>query len=86
MKAKMAAMMDKSDAFVCDLTDKELQILYAIQLSFAPGDVGEFREGENINIIRDAVVFTDLINIGISVLVKPNYRKSTACEFFRVFN
>jgi hypothetical protein len=31
--------------------------LYAIQLSFAPGDVGEFREGENINIIRDAVVF-----------------------------
>jgi hypothetical protein len=30
--------------------------LYAIQLSFAPGDVGEFRE-ENINIIRDAVVF-----------------------------
>jgi hypothetical protein len=33
------------------------QILYAIQLSFAPGDVGEFREGENINIIRDAVVF-----------------------------
>jgi hypothetical protein len=53
----MAAMMDKSDAFVCDLTDKELQILYAIQLSFAPGDVGEFREGENINIIRDAVVF-----------------------------
>lgn len=31
--------------------------LYAIQLSFAPGDVGEIREGENINIIRDAVVF-----------------------------
>jgi hypothetical protein len=49
------------------------KLLYAIQLSFAPGDVGEFREGENINIIRDAVVFTDLINIGISVLVKPNY-------------
>jgi len=33
------------------------KILYAIQLSFAPGDVGEVREGENINIIRDAVVF-----------------------------
>ena len=32
------------------------RFLYAIQLSFAPGDVGEFREGENINIIRDAVV------------------------------
>lgn len=33
------------------------KFLYAIQLSFAPGDVGEVREGENINIIRDAVVF-----------------------------
>lgn len=31
--------------------------LYAIQLSFAPGDVGEIREGENLNIIRDAIVF-----------------------------
>lgn len=33
------------------------KFLYAIQLSFTPGDVGEVREGENINIIRDAVVF-----------------------------
>lgn len=33
------------------------RFLYAIQLSFAPGDVGELREGENINIIRDAVIF-----------------------------
>jgi len=32
------------------------KFLYAIQLSFAPGDVGEIEEGENINIIRDAVV------------------------------
>lgn len=31
--------------------------IYAIQLSFAPGDVGEVKDGENINIIRDAVVF-----------------------------
>ena len=31
--------------------------MYALQLSFAPGDVGEIKEGENINIIRDAVVF-----------------------------
>lgn len=29
---------------------------YAIQLSFAPGDVGEIEEGKNLNIIRDAVV------------------------------
>lgn len=33
------------------------KFLYALQLSFAPGDVGEIREGENINIIRDAVVY-----------------------------
>jgi len=33
------------------------RFLYALQLSFAPGDVGEVHEGENINIIRDAVVF-----------------------------
>lgn len=33
------------------------KFLYVIQLSFAPGDVGEITEGENINIIRDAVVF-----------------------------
>lgn len=33
------------------------KFLYAIQLSFAPGDVGELQDGENINIIRDAVVF-----------------------------
>jgi phosphate-selective porin OprO/OprP len=33
------------------------KFLYAIQLSFAPGDVGEIKDGENINIIRDAVVF-----------------------------
>jgi phosphate-selective porin OprO/OprP len=33
------------------------RFLYAIQLSFAPGDVGEVQEGENINIIRDAIIF-----------------------------
>ena len=33
------------------------RFIYAIQLSFAPGDVGEIQEGENINIIRDAIVF-----------------------------
>lgn len=33
------------------------RFLYAIQLSFAPGDVGEIVEGENVNIIRDAVLF-----------------------------
>ncbi len=33
------------------------KFLYAVQLSFAPGDVGEVKDGENINIIRDAVIF-----------------------------
>lgn len=33
------------------------KFLYAIQLSFAPGDVGEVKDGENLNIIRDAVIF-----------------------------
>lgn len=33
------------------------RFIYAIQLSFAPGDVGEVKDGENINIIRDAVIF-----------------------------
>ena len=33
------------------------KFLYAIQLSFAPGDVGEIQDGENINIIRDAAIF-----------------------------
>lgn len=33
------------------------KLTYAIQLSFAPGDVGEAQDGENINIIRDAVIW-----------------------------
>lgn len=33
------------------------KFLYAIQLSFAPGDTGELREGENLNVIRDAVIY-----------------------------
>lgn len=33
------------------------KITYAIQLSFAPGDVGSVNVGENINIIRDAVIW-----------------------------
>ncbi len=33
------------------------QFLYAIQLSFAPDDVGEIQDGGNLNVIRDAVIF-----------------------------
>lgn len=30
---------------------------YVIQLSFSPGDVGTLQQGQNINVIRDAIVF-----------------------------
>ncbi len=33
------------------------KLQYLVQLSFAPGDVGSIQTGENINIIRDAVLF-----------------------------
>lgn len=33
------------------------QFLYVIQLSFAPGDVGSVKEGDNVNIIRDAAFY-----------------------------
>lgn len=33
------------------------RFVYALQLSFAPNDVGYVEEGENINIIRDAMIF-----------------------------
>ena len=33
------------------------RFLYVIQLSFAPGDVGQIMPGDNLNVIRDAVMF-----------------------------
>ncbi|MFU8859536.1 MAG: porin [Cyclonatronaceae bacterium] len=54
------------------------RFLYAIQLSFAPGDVGELHEGDNINIIRDAVVFyqpNNTWNIGFGQTKLPGNRQ-----------
>lgn len=54
------------------------RFLYAIQLSFAPGDVGELTEGENINIIRDAVMFYQpnrYWNIGFGQTKLPGNRQ-----------
>lgn len=54
------------------------RFLYAIQLSFAPGDVGEVREGENINIIRDAILFyrpNKRWNIGFGQTKLPGNRQ-----------
>ncbi len=33
------------------------KFVYVMQLSFAPGDVGELADGQNLNVIRDAIVF-----------------------------
>lgn len=33
------------------------KIIYVIQLSFSPNDVGTIEDGENLNVIRDAIVF-----------------------------
>lgn len=33
------------------------KFIYIIQLSFAPGDVGQVQEGDNVNIIRDAAFY-----------------------------
>lgn len=33
------------------------KIIYVIQLSFSPNDVGAIEDGENLNVIRDAIVF-----------------------------
>lgn len=32
------------------------KFMYALQLSFAPDDVGEIHDGDNLNIIRDAII------------------------------
>lgn len=61
------------DGFVGDPT-----FLYAIQLSFAPGDVGTLRDGDNINIIRDAIFFyrpNSHVNIGFGQTKLPGNRQ-----------
>lgn len=52
LEAAIRRLRLRFDGFVGDPS-----FVYAIQLSFAPGDVGELSEGDNINIIRDAVMF-----------------------------
>lgn len=53
--------------------------LYVLQLSFSPGDVGgEIIEGENLNIIRDAVVYYKLskkFNVGFGQTKLPGNRQ-----------
>lgn len=54
------------------------KIVYAIQLSFSPGDVGAIEDGENLNIIRDAIVFyrpNEHWNIGFGQTKLPGNRQ-----------
>lgn len=50
--AKVRRLRLRFDGYVGDP-----KFTYAIQLAFAPEDIGTTRDGENLNIIRDAIVF-----------------------------
>ena len=53
-------------------------IIYVIQLSFSPNDVGAIEDGDNLNIIRDAIVFyrpDDHWNIGFGQTKLPGNRQ-----------
>lgn len=51
-EAQIRRLRLRLDGYVLDP-----RFLYVIQLSFAPNDIGEIEEGENVNIIRDAVFY-----------------------------
>ncbi|ALJ04525.1 porin [Pseudalgibacter alginicilyticus] len=54
------------------------QIIYVIQLSFSPNDVGAIEDGDNLNIIRDAIVFyrpNEHWNIGFGQTKLPGNRQ-----------
>nr|MBA3985680.1 porin [Flavobacteriales bacterium] len=54
------------------------KFLYVIQLSFAAGDVGIIEEGQNINVIRDAIMFyrpNKTWNIGFGQTKLPGNRQ-----------
>ncbi|WKS94403.1 porin [Riemerella columbina] len=56
------------------------KFLYAIQLSFAPDDVGKVKDGGYLNIIRDAMVFyraTDELSLGFGQTKLPGNRQRT---------
>ncbi len=54
------------------------RFLYAIQLSFAPGDIGQVTEGQSVNIIRDAVFYyrhSDRLTLGFGQTKLPGNRQ-----------
>ncbi|MCH8557019.1 MAG: OprO/OprP family phosphate-selective porin [Balneolia bacterium] len=54
------------------------RFLYAIQLSFSPGDTGTLQEGQNLNVIRDAVFLyraNPRLNLGFGQTKLPGNRQ-----------
>ena len=54
------------------------RFLYAIQLSFSPGDTGTLQTGENLNVIRDAVFIyrpTTYFSVGFGQTKLPGNRQ-----------
>ncbi len=54
------------------------RFLYVLQLSFSPGDVGQIEDGENLNLIQDAVVsyrYSKRLNIGFGQTKLPGNRQ-----------
>src|SRR5690606_2365488 len=73
ISAQIRRLRLRFDGFVGDP-----KFLYAIQLSFAPRDVGIIEDGESINIIRDAVLFyrpNQNWNIGFGQTKLPGNRQ-----------
>lgn len=67
MQSRMTGFKNEDENFAYDGQVRRLRLrfdgfilnpklLYGIQLSFAPGDVGETKVGENLNVIRDAFI------------------------------
>ena len=73
VEASVRRLRLRFDGFVGDP-----RFLYAIQLSFAPGDVGEITPGDNLNVIRDAIFYyrpNDYWSIGFGQTKLPGNRQ-----------
>lgn len=72
-KANIRRLRLRFDGYIGDP-----RVMYSIQLSFAPEDVGRLQNNGNINVIRDAVVFyqaTDKFSIGFGQTKLPGNRQ-----------
>ncbi|WP_179351660.1 porin [Winogradskyella vidalii] len=72
-EAMIRRMRLRFDGYVGDPS-----IIYVVQLSFSPNDVGAIEDGDNLNIIRDAIVFyrpNEHWNIGFGQTKLPGNRQ-----------